>query len=139
MSEAGCNIYFNERLVVDTNKSQSTGWNLKLISDRYENITFSEQHYGFRGYLNLNENCRYSLPFKTTKDGLDKSHENYEKILEILVNAMKSVKSNFEKTDEVNISYKRPRREVEVLKAELDVNSAKAVGEKTYDIYIGKS
>jgi len=51
---------------------------------------------------------------------------------------MKAVKNNFEKPDEVNISYKRPRTEVEILKVEFNVNSAKAVGEKTYDIHIGK-
>lgn len=139
MSEAGWNIYFNDRLVVGTNKSKLTGWNLKLISDKYENIVFNEQYYGFRGDLNLNEKSQYSLPFTTTKDGLDRSHENYEKILEILVKAMKAVKINFEKPDEVNISYKRPRTEVEILKVEFNVNSAKAVGEKTYDIYIEKS
>jgi hypothetical protein len=138
MSEAGWNVYFNDRLVVNTNKSQLTGWNLKLLSDKYENIVFCEQYYGFRGYLNLKEIVQFSLPFTTTKEGLDKNHENYEKILEILIEAMKRARNSFEKPNEVNISYKRPRAEVELLKVQLDVNTAKAVGEKTYDIYIGK-
>lgn len=138
MSKAGWNVYFNERLVVATNKSPLTGWNLKVLGDKYENIVFGEQYYGFRGYLALNELKQGSLPFTTTKEGLDKNHESYDKLLDTLLDAMKKVKDKFEKPDEVNISYKKPRAEVEFLKAQLDVNTAKAVGVKTYDLYIEK-
>lgn len=124
--ESGWYVYLNDRLVVKADKTELSGWNIG-------NEEFS---YKLRGYVKATSKIEGVLPFNTTKDGLDTGNFVYKELRNYMISALKESFAKIPKGDLATIRYERPRIEVEKLKAYLDANSYKRVGEITYDEYV---
>ncbi|WML33430.1 ATP-binding protein [Clostridium sp. OS1-26] len=133
---AGWYIKFNNRVIIKADKSQLTGWGLSKIRDKMKTEEFEERFSSFRGYVDLIDTKARMLPFNTTKNSVNKDSEEYEKILDYMVEAMNKSIPHFRDLGLKCISYKRPVEQVTKLMKLLDLKYAKDVGEYTYDQYI---
>ncbi|WP_211144280.1 ATP-binding protein [Clostridium aciditolerans] len=133
---AGWYIKFNNRVIIKADKSQLTGWGLSKIRDKMKTGEFEERFSSFRGYVDLKDTKFRMLPFNTTKNSVNTDSEEYEKILDYMVEAMNKSMQHFRDLGLRCISYKRPVEQVTKLMKLLDFKYAKDVGEYTYDQYI---
>ncbi|MGH4121851.1 MAG: ATP-binding protein [Clostridium sp.] len=134
---AGWNIYLDEMLVVEADKSELTGWNCSKLREGFSSPFFEEKFNCFRGFVYVKgKNKNTKLPFTTTKNGLDTSTQSYLELKGFIVEVMTKALPKFDDDDLVNIRYRKSKEEVEKLKRILKVKYAKSVGEKTYDEYI---
>lgn len=135
IEDSGWYINLNDKFVVMADKTTLTGWGIEsdkgLSSQKY-----STDFYKFRGYVYAKASNPMSLPFTTTKDGVDKDSKQYEFILRKMIEGVQSSRDKFKENDIVNIQYKKPRDEVEMLKKYFNVKTAKKVGVRIYNEYL---
>ncbi len=67
--KAGWSIYCNGRLIVDADKSSTTGWGASSLTARIPE--YHNQFAKFRGYVFLDSDDPSALPYNTTKSGID--------------------------------------------------------------------
>ena len=79
---SGWYIYCNNRLVLEADTSNITGWGVHPIPQWHINYVM------FRGILFLDSEETLSLPLTTTKKGVDATSDIYKSILPIMKNAM---------------------------------------------------
>jgi len=82
---SGWYIYCNNRLVLEADTSNITGWGVQPIPKWHINYVM------FRGILFLDSEETLNLPLTTTKKGIDATSEVYKAILPIMKNAMLKV------------------------------------------------
>lgn len=80
--DSGWYIYCNNRLVVEADTSNITGWGSYPIPQWHINYVM------FRGLLFLDSEETLKLPLTTTKKGIDATSEIYKTLLPIMKNAM---------------------------------------------------
>ena len=135
LEDSGWYIQLNEKIVVSADKGELTGWGLENnYGVKVEE--YSPDFYKFRGYVYAKSENPLVLPYTTTKDGIDKDTEEYMFILYKIMEASQKCRESFKENDVVNIQYKKPRDEVEMLEERFKVTTAKAVGIRTYDEYL---
>lgn len=131
--ENGWDIIFNGRVILNRDKSPKTLWRKRLIK-----IGCSYEK--FVGEVLVNSANIKGLPVWSTKDDIVTNSREYEDILECMYSFIDKHRDKFKKS-EVNIQYSRPWDKVEKLKDYLDVQTAKEVGENSFDkmvIYVIK-
>lgn len=79
---SGWYIYCNNRLVVEADTSNITGWGVQPIPQWHINYAM------FRGILFLDSEETLDLPLTTTKKGIDATSETYKALLPVMKNAM---------------------------------------------------
>jgi hypothetical protein len=79
---SGWYIYCNNRLVVEADTSNITGWGVSPIPKWHVNFVM------FRGLLFLDSDETLNLPLTTTKKGIDATSEVYKTVLPLMKNAM---------------------------------------------------
>lgn len=82
---SGWYIYCNNRLVMEADTSNITGWGVSPIPKWHVNFVM------FRGLLFLDAEETMNLPLTTTKKGIDATSEVYKTVLPLMKNAMVSV------------------------------------------------
>ena len=82
---SGWYIFCNNRLVVEADTSNITGWGISPIPKWHINFVM------FRGLLFLDSEETLNLPLTTTKKGIDATSEVYKTVLPLMKNAMVSV------------------------------------------------
>lgn len=82
---SGWYIYCNNRLVMEADTSNITGWGVLPVPQWHLNFVM------FRGLLFLDSDETLNLPLTTTKKGIDATSDVYKKILPLMINAMVSV------------------------------------------------
>ncbi len=82
---SGWYIYCNNRLVVEADTSNITGWGVAPIPKWHINFVM------FRGFLFLDSEETLNLPLTTTKKGIDATSDVYKKLLPTMKHAMISV------------------------------------------------
>lgn len=80
----GWNIYCNDRLILENDKSENTGWT----------VEYHANYAAFRGYVFLESNDNLELPITSTKVGVDFDHKNYSKIKSCMSEGFISVKEH---------------------------------------------
>lgn len=83
--QSGWYIYCNNRLVMEADTSNITGWGISPIPKWHINFVM------FRGLLFLDSEETLNLPLTTTKKGIDATSEVYKTVLPLMKNAMVSV------------------------------------------------
>lgn len=84
-AQSGWYIYCNDRLVVDADKSEITGWGTMSIPQWHVNYVM------FKGIVFINSAETFNLPLTTTKKGIDATSEIYKIILSRMREGMLSV------------------------------------------------
>jgi hypothetical protein len=84
-SLSGWYIYCNDRLVLEADTSEITGWGTPSIPK------FHIDHVMFRGIVFLDSKDTIKLPLTTTKKGIDATSEVYKAILTFMKEAMQQV------------------------------------------------
>ena len=79
---SGWYIYCNNRLVLEADTSNITGWGVHPIPQWHINYVM------FRGILFLDSKETLNLPLTTTKKGIDATSEVYKALLPVMKNAM---------------------------------------------------
>ncbi|WP_346929887.1 ATP-binding protein [Clostridium sp.] len=131
---SGWDIIVNGRVVLYRDKSTKTLCRKHLFKPgcSYEN---------FVGEVLVESNNIKKLPIWSTKDDLDFNSEAYKVILSVMYSVVDANRDKFKKSD-VIIQYSKPWNSVERLKDYFDVNTAKEVGELSFDrtnIYLDKN
>lgn len=180
--EAGWYVICNGRVVLDADRSSSTGWGqVEASFDRVMLPSFHNQFARFRGIVTFDSIDSKRVPWSTTKNDIDQDSSvwarAYPRMLEMarpVIDFLNEVSEDIdEKTregsalnallsqsypvrsdnlthntvfsapkrtevdfgpDTVKIQYSRLRGDIEFLKGELGLKTAKAVGEKTFDL-----
>lgn len=83
--QSGWYIYCNNRLVMEADTSNITGWGISPIPKWHINFVM------FRGLLFLDSEETLNLPLTTTKKGIDATSEVYKTVLPLMKNAMVNV------------------------------------------------
>ena len=83
--QSGWYIYCNNRLVMEADTSNITGWGISPIPKWHINFVM------FRGLLFLDSEETLNLPLTTTKKGIDAPSEVYKTVFPLMKNAMVSV------------------------------------------------
>ena len=84
-SLSGWYIFCNDRLVLEADRSEITGWGTAAISQ------WHIDHVMFRGVVFLDSNETINLPLTTTKKGIDATSELYKGILPLMKEAMQRI------------------------------------------------
>lgn len=80
--KSGWYIYCNNRLVLEADESNITGWGVHPIPQWHVNYAM------FRGILFLDSEETFNLPLTTTKKGVDATSDIYKALLPLMKNAM---------------------------------------------------
>jgi hypothetical protein len=86
--EGGWNIFCNERLIIDRDTTEVTGWT-GVGGDGV--AKFHQQFWGFRGYVFFSANDSALLPWNTTKTGIDPESSDYVAVRKKMIEMMKDV------------------------------------------------
>jgi len=86
--EGGWNIFCNDRLILSRDTSAITGWT-GAGSDGV--AKYHQQFWGFRGYVFFNSKKSSSLPWNTTKTGIDPDSSDYLAVRKKMIEMMKDV------------------------------------------------
>ena len=84
--EAGWYIYCNGRMVLDADRTRTTGWGEPRMMPRYHN-----QYSRFRGAVFFDSVDSKLLPWNTTKDGVDESVPVYVEAYGLMLTVMRQV------------------------------------------------
>jgi len=84
-SQSGWYIYCNDRLVVEADRTEITGWGTMSIPQWHINYVM------FKGIVFINSDETFNLPLTTTKKGIDATSEIYKVILSRMREGMLSV------------------------------------------------
>jgi hypothetical protein len=87
-AEGGWNIFCNDRLILAKNQSAITGWTGQG-GDGVAN--YHQQFWGFRGYVFFNSKRSSSLPWNTTKTGIDPDSSDYLAVRKRMIEIMKDI------------------------------------------------
>ncbi len=87
-NEGGWNIFCNDRLILSHDKSYLTGW---TGQDGDGVANYHQQFWGFRGYVFFNSKKSSSLPWNTTKTGIDPDSSDYLAVRKKMIEIMKDV------------------------------------------------
>ncbi len=86
--EGGWNIFCNDRLILSRDTSTTTGWT-GMGGDGA--AKYHQQFWGFRGYVFFNSKKSSSLPWNTTKTGIDPDSSDYLAVRKKMIEMMKDV------------------------------------------------
>ncbi len=86
--EGGWNIFCNDRLILSRDTSYTTGW---TGQDGDGVAKYHQQFWGFRGYVFFNSKKSSSLPWNTTKTGIDPDSSDYLAVRKKMIEIMKDV------------------------------------------------
>lgn len=101
-SIAGWYMFCNDRLVLEADKSYTTGW--KEAKEDEENIIKYHNKYAmFRGVVTFDSIDSKKLPMTTTKTGIDADHPVFRSVRPEMLIAMKQVLGFLGKIDEKEI------------------------------------
>jgi len=87
-NEGGWNIFCNDRLILSRDTSYTTGW---TGQDGDGVANYHQQFWGFRGYVFFNSKKSSSLPWNTTKTGIDPDSSDYLAVRKKMIEMMKNV------------------------------------------------
>lgn len=86
--EGGWNIFCNDRLILSRDTSSITGW----TGAGGDGVAkYHQQFWGFRGYVFFNSKKSSSLPWNTTKTGIDPDSSDYLAVRKKMIELMKDV------------------------------------------------
>jgi hypothetical protein len=121
----GWDIIINGRVILESDKTDKTLWRKRLVITgcSYEN---------FVGEVLIDGENVKKLPIWSTKDGIDTGSKAYEDLLDYMYNFIEQHRDKFRKP-EINIQYSRPTELVQSLKEYFEVDTAKEVGERSFD------
>jgi hypothetical protein len=108
-AESGWTVICNGRTILRHDKSAVTGWGYEQNGDRI--ATYHNQYARFRGYLFFDSDKPDSLPWNTTKTGLDQEHALYRQYFLEMVAAMKDVFQFLKDLDAEKDATKKPLEE----------------------------
>ena len=83
--KSGWYIYCNDRLVVEADKSEITGWGVGSIP------SFNNDYAMFKGVLFLDSDDPINLPLTTTKKGIDATSDVYKTVLGLMKEGLQHV------------------------------------------------
>lgn len=87
-SDGGWNIFCNDRLILSRDISSTTGW----TGAGGDGVAkYHQQFWGFRGYVFFNSKKSSSLPWNTTKTGIDPDSSDYLAVRKKMIEMMKDV------------------------------------------------
>ena len=87
-SEVGWNVFCNDRLILSHDISATTGW----TGEGGDGVAKPHQQFwGFRGYVFFNSKKSSSLPWNTTKTGIDPDSSDYLAVRKQMIEMMKDV------------------------------------------------
>lgn len=98
-SVAGWYIFCNDRLVLEADKSFTTGWK-EAKEDESSIIKYHNKFAMFRGVVIFDSQDSSKLPMTTTKTGIDAGHPIYKASRPEMLTAMKQVLSYLNKIDD---------------------------------------
>lgn len=124
--DSGWYIYCNNRLVVDADTSNLTGWGISGVPKWHVDYVM------FRGILFLDAKDTINLPLTTTKKGIDATSEIYQSVLPLMKNAMIQILDFLKKIPAMKASANEYR---EMLCDTL--NSINTVHLKSDEIWVG--
>jgi hypothetical protein len=127
--ENGWDIFINNKCICETNKSKDVQWNKTKQETGYS-------YRRFRGEVLIEGVDVIDLPLNSTKDKIDFNSEIMNKIIRVMYNYLFQNKQMFKKQD-VKIQFDRDISEVDILKDYFDEKTAKATGERAFDIILG--
>jgi hypothetical protein len=79
LNKGGWYIFCNNRLILDADKTEITGWNTQLEEDREDKVNKYHADFAyFRGYVIFDSKDAGLLPWTTTKTGLNADSEVYK-------------------------------------------------------------
>lgn len=179
--EAGWYVYCNGRMVLDADRTTTTGWGEPNMMPKFHN-----QYARFRGAVFFDSDNPASLPWNTTKDGVDEGIPVFSEAYGLMVSVMRPVIRFLDAVDRDNsnpegsrplvdllddqakpmpikdlspsesfryemprpptppiepfntIQYRKPVWLVNAVKKSLRVETARAVGEKTFEYYVNQ-
>lgn len=99
--KAGWYIYCNNRLVVDADKTNVTGWEAKNFIDGANIRKFHHMFAMFRGVVFFESEHSNLLPLTTTKSGIDSSSQIYKETRKIMMGAMLQVHNFLKEIDKM--------------------------------------
>ena len=111
--EAGWNVVCNGRTIIESDRSELTGWETSYSSDDDDDLdlklmdggktlpAFHNDFARFRGYVYIISDDANELPLNTTKDGIDKQHPIYEFIYSEMIKIMRKMLPELRKFQEV--------------------------------------
>lgn len=86
--EGGWNVFCNDRLILSRDTSTITGW----TGAGGDGVAkYHQQFWGFRGYVFFNSKKSSSLPWNTTKTGIDPDSSDYLAVRKKMIDLMKDV------------------------------------------------
>ncbi len=139
--EAGWYVICNGRVVLSADRRNVTGWGLlEEQSDRLMVPNFHNQYARFRGLVWFDSDDSARVPWNTTKTDVDTDSSVWQRAFSRMIEMMRPVITFLNELDQDidentrENSPLKPIEEIEFLKDALDVNSAKAVGEKTFEM-----
>jgi hypothetical protein len=88
-NKAGWYIICNGRTLLQADKSPVTGWGYN--NDALRIPSYHNQYGQFRGYLFFKSNDIKTLPWNTTKSGVDQEHPAFRKAYQEMIAAMKEI------------------------------------------------
>lgn len=101
-SIAGWYIFCNDRLVLESDKSYTTGWKQEKEDDG-NIIKYHNKYAMFRGVVTFNSIDSMKLPMTTTKTGIDSDHAIFKATRPEMLLAMKQVLGFLGKIDDKEI------------------------------------
>jgi hypothetical protein len=94
-AKSGWYIYCNDRLVVEADRTELTGWGTLTVPKWHVN------HVMFRGIVFMNSDETIKLPLTTTKKGIDDTSEVYKAALSIMRDAVLNINTFLKKVAEL--------------------------------------
>jgi len=101
-SEAGWYIFCNDRLVLEADKSYTTGWK-ENKDDEASIIKYHNKQAMFRGVIFFESKNSSKLPMTTTKTGIDFDHNIYKVTRPEILAAMRQVTNFLNKIDDKDV------------------------------------
>lgn len=106
MEQAGWYVACNGRLVLLADKTDVTGWGKGILPN------FHDKYRGFVGLVFFQSEDALSLPWKTTKRGLNEENQTYQKTIGVMSRVARPVVSFFDKMYKPEVEEERNEREV---------------------------
>ena len=83
---AGWYLFCNDRMIMEADQSENTGWNVRGSTPRFHN-----QYAEFRGYVFMNSDDALGLPWNTTKTSVDTSSPIFKSVRNEMVQMLQPV------------------------------------------------
>lgn len=129
-SIAGWYIFCNDRLVLEADKSYTTGWK-EAKEDESSVIKYHNKFAMFRGVVIFDSQDSSKLPMTTTKTGIDAGHPIYKSTRPKMLTAMKQVLTYLNKIDDKeerdDLVANAQKRNIDVIKEDVSPLKSKFV------------